>query len=75
VYAFTVIACKWHFGYRLKDADAFREELWRKLGGEWAPRHLSRIASRVVTLEEVPAACAELIAGTVTGRILVKISG
>ena len=53
---------------------AWREEIWRKLGGEWAPRHLSRIASRVITLDQVPAAAAELIAGTVTGRVLVKIA-
>lgn len=52
---------------------AWREDIWRKLGGEWQPRHLARIASRTVTLEGLPAACAELIAGTVTGRILVKI--
>lgn len=54
---------------------AWREEIWRKLGGEWAPRHLATIASRSVKLAEVPAACAELIAGTVTGRILVNIAG
>lgn len=53
---------------------AWREDIWRKLGGEWQPRHLALIASRSVALEQLPAACAELIAGTVTGRILVKIA-
>lgn len=53
---------------------AWREDIWRRLGGEWQPRHLASIASRAVTLEGLPAACAELIAGTVTGRILVKIA-
>jgi acrylyl-CoA reductase (NADPH) len=52
---------------------AWREDIWRKLSGEWKPRHLARIATRTVSLEELPAACADLIAGTVTGRILVKI--
>lgn len=52
---------------------AWREDIWRKLGGVWQPRHLATIASRTVTLDQLPAACAELIAGTVTGRILVKI--
>ena len=52
---------------------AWREDLWKKLSGEWKPKHLERIASRTVTLDELPAACADLIAGTVTGRILVKI--
>jgi len=51
----------------------WREDIWRKLGGEWRPRHLAQIASRIVTLDQLPAACAELIAGTVTGRILVKV--
>jgi NADPH2:quinone reductase len=52
---------------------AWREDIWRKLSGEWKPRHLARIATRTVSLDELPAACADLIAGTVTGRILVRI--
>ena len=52
---------------------AWREDIWRKLSGEWKPRHLARIATRTVTFDELPAACNDLIAGTVTGRILVKI--
>jgi acrylyl-CoA reductase (NADPH) len=51
----------------------WREEIWKKLSGEWKPRHLSRIVTRTVSLEELPAACSDLIAGTVTGRILVKV--
>ena len=54
---------------------AWREDIWNKLSGEWKPRHLERIATRTVTLDELPSACADLIAGTVTGRILVKTSG
>ena len=54
---------------------AWREEIWKKLASDWKPRHLDRIAGRTVTLDDLPAACAELIAGTVTGRILVKIAG
>lgn len=52
---------------------AWREEIWRMLAGEWKPRHLARIATRTVSLDELPAACQDLIAGTVTGRILVKV--
>jgi len=52
---------------------AWREDIWRRLAGEWKPRHLNRIATRTVSLEELPAACNDLIAGTVTGRILVKV--
>jgi acrylyl-CoA reductase (NADPH) len=51
----------------------WREDIWKKLAGEWKPRHLERIATRIVTLDDLPAACNDLIAGTVTGRILVKV--
>lgn len=51
----------------------WREDIWRKLAGDWKPRHLDRIVTRTVSLDELPAACADLIAGTVTGRILVKV--
>jgi acrylyl-CoA reductase (NADPH) len=52
---------------------AWREDIWARLGGAWKPRHLARIATRTVSLDELPAACNDLIAGTVTGRILVKV--
>ena len=51
----------------------WREEIWRKLAKDWLPRHLDRIVTRTVTLDELPAACQDLIDGTVTGRILVKV--
>ena len=51
----------------------WREDIWRRLSGEWKPRHLDLIATRTVTLDELPSACTDLIAGTVTGRVLVKI--
>ncbi|NGY05548.1 acrylyl-CoA reductase family protein [Solimonas terrae] len=54
---------------------AWREDIWARLSGEWKPRVLDRIVTREVTLKELPAACADLIAGTVTGRTLVRISG
>lgn len=53
---------------------AWREDIWAKLAGEWQPRNLGRIVTRTVTLDELPAACNDLIAGAVTGRILVKIA-
>lgn len=52
---------------------AWREQIWQKLAGDWKPRHLDRIATRVVGLEQLPEACADLYAGTVTGRILVQL--
>jgi len=54
---------------------AWREEIWRKLAGEWKPAQLAQIASRSIPLDEVPAACAELIGSKVLGRTLVRIGG
>lgn len=54
---------------------AWREEIWHKLAGEWKPRQLAQIASRSITLDEVPAACAGLMASQVLGRTLVRIGG
>ena len=54
---------------------AWREEIWAKLSGEWKPRILDRIAAREVTLDELPAACEDLIKGAVQGRTLVRIAG
>ena len=48
--------------------------LWQQLSGAWKPQGLtSRIATRTVTLDELPRVCEEYIAGTVTGRTLVRI--
>ncbi len=54
---------------------AWREAIWHKLAGEWKPAQLAQIASRSITLDEVPAACAELIGSKVLGRTLVRIGG
>jgi acrylyl-CoA reductase (NADPH) len=54
---------------------AWREDLWRKLAGDWKPRILDRLVTREVTLDELPAACEDLIKGTVQGRTLVRIAG
>ncbi|MES0873968.1 acrylyl-CoA reductase family protein [Sinimarinibacterium thermocellulolyticum] len=54
---------------------AWREDLWRKLAGEWKPRILDRLITREVTLDELPAACEDLIKGVVQGRTLVRIAG
>jgi NADPH2:quinone reductase len=54
---------------------AWREDIWNKLSGAWKPRVLDRIVTREVTLKELPSACDDLIAGTVTGRTLVRVSG
>jgi NADPH2:quinone reductase len=54
----------------------WRLALWAKLAGEW---HLGSLADRIVhreiDLEDIPEACAELIAGRALGRYVVRIGG
>ncbi|MFP5304337.1 MAG: YhdH/YhfP family quinone oxidoreductase [Gammaproteobacteria bacterium] len=54
---------------------AWREEIWAKLSGEWKPRALDRLVTREITLGELPPAYEDLVAGTVTGRTLVRVAG
>ena len=52
----------------------WRHKLWQRLATDLAPRHLDRIASRVVTLEELPEVFEAMLKGQTTGRTVVKIS-
>lgn len=55
---------------------AWRLQLWERLAGDWKPPLLgSTIAARIVSLDQVPGVCEELIAGTVQGRTIVCIGG
>ena len=54
---------------------AWREELWQRLASDWKPRHLDKLVSRVVTLEDLPKVCEEVVAGKIQGRTVVKIAG
>lgn len=51
----------------------WRLDVWNKLAGDWKPKNLSDIVRRTITLDEVPAACEELMASSVQGRYVVKI--
>jgi len=53
----------------------WREAIWDRLGGDWKPQHLERIAAHEIVLDDLPAACEALIAGTVQGRMLVRVAG
>ncbi|MDP3857079.1 MAG: YhdH/YhfP family quinone oxidoreductase [Stagnimonas sp.] len=54
----------------------WRLALWEKLRAEWKPAGLmEHIVSRTVSLDELPAACAQIVAGQVTGRTLVRVAG
>jgi NADPH2:quinone reductase len=55
---------------------AWRLAIWDQLAGDWKPQSLSTlIASRTITLDEVPQACDELVAGRAHGRTVVRIGG
>lgn len=51
-----------------------RDEVWRRLAGDWKPRHLQRIATREVSLEQLPQVFERMLAGDSFGRTLVRIA-
>ena len=54
----------------------WRLALWDKLRADWKPAGLmEHIVSRTISLDELPTACEDLIAGRVTGRTLVRVAG
>lgn len=50
-----------------------RDEVWRRLAGEWKPAHLDRICTREATLTELPAVFDAMLAGGSVGRTLVRL--
>jgi acrylyl-CoA reductase (NADPH) len=52
---------------------AKRLAIWRRIGSDLRPRHLGRIVTGTVRLEELPPALDAVIAGRHTGRTLVRI--
>ena len=50
-----------------------RDEVWRRLADDWKPRHLERIATREVTLEQLPQVFERMLAGDSFGRTLVDV--
>lgn len=53
---------------------AERTEVWDKLAGPWRPIELDRLAHEV-QLEELEPYFARILAGQVTGRVLVRLAG
>jgi acrylyl-CoA reductase (NADPH) len=51
-------------------AREIREEVWRRLAGDWKPRHLDRICTREVRLEDLGEVFARMLAGGSLGRTL-----
>ena len=51
-----------------------RLEVWKRIATDLKPRHLDRIVTRTIALEDLPGAFAAYLDGTVTGRTVVKIA-
>jgi acrylyl-CoA reductase (NADPH) len=56
-------------------ARELRDTIWQRLANEWKPRHLDRIATREVTLGELPEVFARMLAGDSFGRTVVRLEG
>jgi putative YhdH/YhfP family quinone oxidoreductase len=50
-----------------------RDRVWERLASDWKPQHLERIATREVTLEQLPAIFDHMLAGESFGRTLVRV--
>ena len=50
-----------------------REEIWRRLAGDWKPAHLREICTREVGLEQLPEVFGTMLAGGSFGRTLVTL--
>ncbi len=50
-----------------------REEIWRRLAGDWKPAHLQDICTRDVGLEQLPEVFETMLAGGSFGRTLVTL--
>jgi len=53
---------------------ATRLAVWERIAGDLRPRHLERIAARIVPLADLPAQFDDYLKGRVTGRTVVKIA-
>jgi NADPH2:quinone reductase len=51
-----------------------RRAVWARIGGDLKPQHLDTIGHRTISFHELPDAFQAFIDGTVTGRVVVRIS-
>jgi acrylyl-CoA reductase (NADPH) len=52
---------------------AVRLDVWQRLATDLKPRHLDRIVTKTITLDQLPNAFDDYIKGNVTGRTVVRI--
>lgn len=53
---------------------SLRLEIWRRLASDLRPRHLHRIATRTIDLDQLPGAFEDYLKGAAVGRTVVKIA-
>jgi acrylyl-CoA reductase (NADPH) len=51
----------------------WRLAVWQRIATDLRPRHLARIVTRTIAFEELPGAFPDYLAGSVTGRTVVRI--
>jgi acrylyl-CoA reductase (NADPH) len=51
----------------------WRRPLWQRLGSDLRPRHLDKIVSETVTLEQLPDVFERMLAGKTRGRVVVNL--
>lgn len=51
-----------------------RERIWQHLASDWKPQHIERIATREITLDDLPDVFARMLAGESFGRTVVRVS-
>lgn len=60
-------------GVNMEVDSRLRHRIWERLATDLRPRHLERIATREVTLGELPSCFGGYMAGTITGRTVVRL--
>ena len=60
-------------GVNMEVEPRLRHRIWERLATDLRPRHLERITTREVTLPELPSCFDGFMAGSVTGRTVVRI--
>lgn len=50
-----------------------RAAVWKRLGADLKPKHLGESIAREITLDDVPAAAQDILAGAVRGRTVVRL--
>lgn len=50
-----------------------RGRVWQHLAGDWKPRHLDRVATQEITLEQLPEVFERMLSGNSFGRTIVRV--